>query len=39
LMLSPALNGRSRVIPYHLRALGIYLARLAIFVIVEKNLD
>jgi hypothetical protein len=37
-MLSPALNGRSQVIPYHPRALGIYLARLAIFAIVEKNL-
>jgi hypothetical protein len=25
------------VIPYHLRALGIYMAQLAIFAIVEKN--
>jgi hypothetical protein len=36
-MLSPALSGRSQVISSHLRALGIYMAQLAIFAIVEKN--
>jgi hypothetical protein len=36
-MLSLALSGRSRVISYHLQALGIYIAWLAIFAIVEKN--
>jgi hypothetical protein len=36
-MLSPALSGRRQVISYHLRALGIYMAWLAIFAIMEKN--